>query len=122
MTSLLFRHEAFYFMETARGLIRDRIPEDLQKELVLALESARMRLSVAIAMETKSTPGDRRIYYLETAEQMSRFIKRLRNAELDLMAASQGWIRALDTLNRLPDQSRAMRLCQILRDIVMGLE
>jgi hypothetical protein len=34
---------------------------------MLALESARMRLSVAIAEETKSMPRDRWMRYLDTA-------------------------------------------------------
>jgi hypothetical protein len=109
-------------METAGNLIRDHIPENSQKELVLALESARTRLSVAIALETKSTPRDRWRYYLETAERVSLFIKKLRNADLDSMTASQGWTCALDMLNRLPAQSKALRLCEILRAVVMKLE
>jgi hypothetical protein len=122
VTSVLFRHGALYFMETSGYLIPNRVQTEIQKELVLALESARMRLSIAIAMESKSTPRDRWRYYLDTADQMSRFVKKLRNADLGSRPLSHGWIRALDILKHLPIQNKAPGLCQILRDIVMKLE
>ena len=121
MTSLLFRSGAFYFMETAGNLVQGGVSEKFHKELVVALESARMRLSVALAMETKSTPRDRRQSYLETADQMSRFIRKLRTAAIDSMPVPQGWICALDMLKNLPDPGKASRLSQILGDIVMKL-
>ena len=103
-------------------MIQNQISAKVHRELVLALESARMRLSVAIATETKSTPRDRWLHYLDTTNQLSRFIRRLRNADSESLPDSQGWTRALDTLDRLPIQGRALRLCQILRDIMKELE
>jgi hypothetical protein len=109
-------------METAGHLNKSRVTPKTQKELVLALESARTKLSVAIALESKSTPRERWRYYLDTADHIGRFIKKLRKADLDSKPVSQGWMRALDILKHLPAQNRALRLCQILREIVVKLE
>ena len=87
----------------------------------MALESARPRLAVAIASETKSTPLDRRQYYLETADRMRRFSKKLRKSGFRTLQERREWIHALDALKQLPAQSKALRLCQNLRDIVRGL-
>jgi hypothetical protein len=70
-----------------------------------------MRLSIAIAAETKSTPQDRRRYYLDTTDQVSRFIRKLRKADIDSRPDAQEWI-----------QVRALRLCQVLQDIITELE
>lgn len=93
----------------------------IHRELIWALESARMRLAVAIALETKSTLPDRRRYYLETSDRMRRFIKSLRKEDSDILQESHAWIQALDALNRVPAHSRALLLCQLLREIVTGL-
>ncbi|MBN1567057.1 MAG: hypothetical protein JXA73_04365 [Acidobacteria bacterium] len=103
-------------------MIQDRLAAKVHGELVLALESARMRLSVAIAVETKSTPQDRRRYYLDTTEQVCRFIRRLRKADGTSSAEARGWINALDSLGRIPIQARALRLCQALQEIMKELE
>jgi hypothetical protein len=103
-------------------VIQNRFLAKVHRDLVLALESARMRLSIAIAVETKSTPQDRRRYYLDTNDQVSRFIRKLRKADVESPPDSQGWIRALDSLGRLPIQIRALPLCQVLRDIMTELE
>lgn len=89
---------------------------------MLALESARMRLAVAIAEETKSMPRDRWMCYLDTADQIRTLTKRIRDADLKAAPDARSWIRALDKLDALPVQSRALRLQEILRDIVMRLE
>jgi hypothetical protein len=109
-------------METAGHLIQKRVSAKIQKELVFALESARMRLSVAIATESKSTPRECWRYYLDTTDQICRLIKKLRNADFDSKPVSQGWVRALDILKHLPAQNKALRLCQILSEIVAKLE
>ena len=93
-----------------------------RKQLVRALESARMRLSVAIASETKSTPRDRWRYYLDTTDQISRSIRKLRHADFESLPDFQEWIRTLDALDCLPISSRTLRLCQILRDIMTAVE
>ena len=81
-----------------------------------------MRFSVAIAMEAKSTPRDRWRYYIETTDQMCRFIKKLRKSDSEFPRDPQEWGRALDALCNLPMPGRASRLCDILRDIVAELE
>jgi hypothetical protein len=101
---------------------QNRFPAKIHGELVFALESARMRLSVAIAVETKSTPQDQRRYYLDTTDQIRGFIRRLRRVDYDSPPDAQGWVQALDRLDRLPVQARALRLCQVLRDIMTELE
>ncbi len=80
-----------------------------------------MRLAVAIALETRSTPLYRRRYYLDTSDRMRRFVKRLRKGEAGVVQERPAWVQALDTLNRLPAHSRALMLCQLLLDIITGL-
>ena len=109
-------------METEGNSGQNKISAKFQKKLVLALESARTRFSIAIATESKSTPRDRWKYYLDTTDQISRSIKKLRNADVDSMPVAPCWIRALDMLEQLPMHDKALRLSQILRDIVMKLE
>ncbi len=103
-------------------MTQNRFSAKIHGELVLALESARMRLSIAIAVETKFTPRDRWRYYLDTTDQVCRFIRKLRNVDSESPQGSQGWVKALDRLDRLPIQMRALRLCQVLRDIMTELE
>jgi hypothetical protein len=103
-------------------LIQDRTSKSVHRELLLALESARTRLAVAIAAETKSTPLDQWRYYLDTADRIRRFARKLRRRGFDVPQEFQDWIRALEALKRLPMQDKALRLCQILIDIVAELE
>ena len=105
-----------------RCVIQEQASEKIQRELLFALESARMRFSVAMAMEAKSTPRERWQYYLETTHRMVRLIKKLRSTDLDLQRNPSGWDRAVETLCNLPIQGRASRLCKILQDIVTELE
>ena len=94
----------------------------IHRELLLALESARMRLAVAIAAETKSTPPDQWQYYLDTSDRMRRFIGKLRKKRFDVLQQPQDWIRVTEALKQLPVQDKAPRLCRILQDIVAELE
>jgi hypothetical protein len=91
-------------------------------ELLIALESARTRLAVAIASERKSTLPDRLQYYMETAEQTRQFMKKLRRANFSIVQEKQEWLYALENLRQLPVQDRAVGLCRILRDIITYLE
>ncbi len=84
----------------------------------MALESARTRLAIAIAAETKSTPLERWQYYLDTCYEMCRFIRELRRLETAASQKPQAWLRALEVLKKLPVQCEAMRFCRILRDVV----
>jgi hypothetical protein len=104
-------------------VIHNRGSTKIHKELLLALESARTRLAVAIAAETKSTPLDRWQYYLDTADRMRRCIRKLRRSDFDASPpAPQDLTGVIDALRRLPVQGKAQRLCKILGDIVTGLE
>jgi hypothetical protein len=101
---------------------QEQAAEKIHPKLLFALESARMRFSVAIAMEAKSTSRDRWMYYLETTDRMGRFIKRLRRTDFEIQMDPRGWDQALERLRNLPDQGRASGLCEILRNIVAELE
>jgi hypothetical protein len=98
----------------------------IHQQLLSALESARARFAIAIAAEGKSTPVDRWRYYLDTADWISRFIRRFRNADSAAVPESQDWhraYRALEAVKRMPlKNGNASHLCHILRDIVARLE
>ena len=89
---------------------------------MLALELARTRLAVTIAAETKSTPLDRWQYYLDTADRMCRFMRKMRKEGFPAVREPEDWICALEALRHFPVHDKALRLCQILGDIVTGLE
>jgi hypothetical protein len=103
-------------------VIQDRLATMTHRELLLALERARTRLAVAIAAETKSTPLDRWRYYLDTADRMRRLIGELRRKDCDGQPAPQAVVRAVETLQSLSAHDKALRLCQVLADIVAELE
>ena len=94
----------------------------VQKELLLALESARMRFAVAVAAETKSTPLKQWQNYMETADRIRRLIRNLRNEGCTWVSAHNGWIPALNLLRHLPVHDDAQGLCKILGDIMEELE
>lgn len=99
------------------------LQEIMLGRLLFALETTRMRLSVAAAMEAKSTPRDRLRYYMDTAERAGRLARRLRR-RMDL--GSEDGLgsceKALHALHAIPAQVKASRLCEILGDIVTQLE
>jgi hypothetical protein len=98
--------------------ISKKIPTDL----ILALESVRTRLSIAIAAESKSTPPANRQQYLDTAERISRFVRKLRRngcvVPVNLNSGSRVWA----SLQQVSEENDARRLCQILEDMVSKLE
>ena len=103
-------------------MIQNGISTRVQRELLSALESARTRLAVAMAAETKSTPLDRWQYYLDTTDRMYRYIKKLRQSDIAVSLAPQDLDQAIKSLRQLPDDDKAMRLCKMIRDIVTVLE
>jgi hypothetical protein len=103
-------------------VIHNRNSTKLHRELLMALESARTRLAVAIASETKSTPPDRLQYYFDTADQARRFNKKLRRLNINSVKTHQDWSHALENLRRIPAQGNASGLCRMLLDIVDRLE
>ncbi|MBN2321486.1 MAG: hypothetical protein JXR49_20580 [Acidobacteria bacterium] len=94
----------------------------LRKELLGALETARSRLAIAIAEESKSTPWDLRRHYLETTDHMRRFIERLRKGENHEEFRMQDWMSALEALREISLKDSARPLCSRLRRIVAALE
>ena len=84
------------------------------------MEKARIQLAIAIAAEAKFTPVERRKYYLDTADQMRKFIKQLRSAGQDESPTCEQWRRALERIKQLPAEGRALELCRILRKILEG--
>jgi len=103
-------------------VIQDRASAKIHRKLLFALESARTRLAVAIAVETKSTPPDRWRYYLDTAERTCRLIRKLRKTDFHGAREAGDWARALETLQRLPLQDDALQLCRTIGNIVEDLE
>jgi hypothetical protein len=94
----------------------------IHRELLFALESARTRLAIAIATETKSTPVDQWHYYLDAANRICRLTKRLRAAGHDEVPRLNDWSRALNALRQIPIHDKARPLCRVLEDIVAALE
>lgn len=103
-------------------MIQENAAEKIHGELLLALQMARNRFSVAIAAETKSTSRDRWRHYIETTDRIGRCIKTLRKADSGFQMVPREWEKALETLCSLPVQGRASRICEILRDIVAEIE
>lgn len=94
----------------------------LRKELLRALETARSRLAIAIAEESRSTPWDLRRHYLETADRMRRFVAKISDGQTHEGFLMQDWISALEALRRIPLKDRARPLCRRLHSIVTALE
>jgi hypothetical protein len=100
----------------------NRISTKIPTDLILALESVRTRLSIAIAAESKSTPPASRQQYLDTAERISRFVRKLRKngcvVAVNINIGSHVWA----SLQQISEENDARRLCQILEDMVSELE
>jgi|WetSurMetagenome_2_1015567.scaffolds.fasta_scaffold694001_2 hypothetical protein len=94
----------------------------IRRELLFALESARTRLAIAIAAETKSTLPKQLHQYLETADRMCRLIRSLRKAGYDRTPGQINWLRALNSLKQLPVHDKAQLLCDALGNIAEDLE
>jgi hypothetical protein len=104
-----------------------RVSHTVYEDLLKALESARTRLAVAIAAETKATPVSRWNAYLQTAEEMRRCLKRLRALPHSGSRKPEDWTRALDILRQIPrrsdpgSRSEAHLLCQHLQAVLTQL-
>jgi hypothetical protein len=103
-------------------VVQNRISANTHRELVLALQSAKTRLSIAIAVETKCIPRDRWLYCLDVADQIRRLIKKVRGADFLLLPNAHVWILSLKRLECLSVQGQAMHLSEIVRDIVTAIE
>jgi len=97
-------------------------------ELVHALESARSRLAVAIAAESKVTPRERWRRYLETEDRMRRCLRAIRGHPARGSGKRHGWSQALLLLKQpFPAGDRtgsgeAHRLCQHLSEVLNLIE
>jgi len=96
-------------------------------ELLYALESARSRLAVAIAAESKVTPRERWRRYLETEDRMRRCLRAIR-CQPARGSRRHGWGQALSLLRQpLPVVDRtncgeAHRLCEHLSEVLSLIE
>lgn len=70
-------------------------------DLMRALERVRSRFVVAMAAESKATPPNRRIQYMETEAQIRLCLSQLRRVGSEARGESTGWIRALEQLTSL---------------------
>jgi hypothetical protein len=123
----MFRVGHLYFMEISIDTIQDSEPTGrdgfaLKKDLLRALETARSRLAIAIAVESKSTPADRRRYYLDTADYLRIHIARLREERCNEKSPLQNWASVLETLRKMSVKNRAHTLCTDLRRTIELLE
>ena len=97
-------------------------------ELLHALESARSRLAVAIAAESKVTPRERWRRYLETEDRMRRCLRALRGHPARGSSKWHGWGQALSLLKHaFPVEDgvgggEAHRLCQHLSEVLNFIE
>jgi hypothetical protein len=97
-------------------------------ELLYALESARSRLAVAIAAESKVTPRERWRRYLETEDRLRRCLREIRGQLAQSNGRQNGWVQALSLLRQpLPAGDRAsrgdaQRLCQHLSEVLNLIE
>ena len=119
----MFHVGLIYFREISVNAVQD--PElsgcdghILKRDLLLAMETARSRLAIAIAEESKYTPWNQRQYYLDTADRMRRNITRLRTEESNEGFQLQEWILALEALREIPLNDRARTICERLRRIM----
>jgi hypothetical protein len=103
-------------------MIENNVLTEIPADLILVLESARTRLSIAIAAESKSTPPALRRHYLDTANRMSRFMRKLRQNGGEMAMKIKKGGRALEALRQIAVENDARRLCQILEDVVLDLE
>jgi hypothetical protein len=100
------------------------------REFVRALEIARGRLAVAMAMESKTTPPDHWRYYRETEDRMRRYLKKLRSDRGSELEERLDLLELAGALKRLPfapnhsvaRHGEAQQLCQKLREILAPLE
>jgi hypothetical protein len=122
----MFRLQVLDFRKNSMNLIHaagesKTVEKTLRKELLIALESARTRFAIATASEKKYTLPARWQYYLDTADQMCRSIRRLRRAE-DQAPSPGEWVSALEKLRSMPPHPQAHQFCRIIREIVAELE
>jgi len=109
--------------------VRETVSGSAGDELVRALEIARGRLAVVMAMEAKATPPDCWQYYRETEDRMRRYLKKLKSdrrsefERLDLLGLAKALKQLPFASNRdIVPHGEAQMLCRVLREILAPLE
>jgi len=103
--------------------VRGRDPR-LYREFLIAMERARTRLAVAIAVENKATPRERWRYYLEMENRMRRCVREIRRQCHHRWDGQPDWARALSLLRQpLQEENEkargeALRLCHRLAEVL----
>ncbi|HSW39384.1 MAG TPA: hypothetical protein VLL97_07825 [Acidobacteriota bacterium] len=102
--------------------MQTRLSVDTHRDLLIALESARTRLAVAMAVEYKSTPPARWRYYLATADRMTAVVRRLRasGGEIQCKEWSPGDVVAI--LKSVGADNNPARICRIFGKIADEME
>jgi hypothetical protein len=115
-------HDHVFQKNCGGNVIPNYASTRIHRELLFALESARTRLAIAIATETKSTPVDQWHNYLDTADRVCRLTKKLRASGHEWTPRLSDWIHALNALRQISVHDKARPLCRELEDIVAELE
>jgi len=109
------------------GEVRETVNGSAGDELIRALEIARGRLAVVMAME--ATPPDCWKYYRETEDRMRRYLKKLKSdrrsecERLDLLGLAKALKQLPFASNRdIVPHGEAQMLCRVLREILAPLE
>jgi hypothetical protein len=103
-------------------MVENHYLTEIPPDLIRALEGARTRLSIAIAVESKSTPPALWRHYLDTADRMNRFMRKLRQNRGETTMNIKKGGRVSEALRQIAMENNAGRLCQILEDMVSDLE
>jgi hypothetical protein len=103
-------------------MIRNSPSAKIHSELLFALESARTRLAVAIAAETKSTSMEQWQYYLDTADRICRLARKLRTIGFAGSYRMNAGIRAVHALRQISNYEKALPICRTLEAIAVELE
>jgi hypothetical protein len=95
-------------------------------ELVHALETARSRLAVAVAADSKVTTLSQRKHYLETDARLRRCLRKLRARQRPGRSGHLIWTECLESLGLLLAEGacrgRSHRMCACLDEILSRLE
>lgn len=95
-------------------------------ELVHALETARSRLAIAVAADSKITTLSQRGHYLETDARLRRCLRKLRARQWPGVSGRVNWTECLELLGRLLGEGachgRSHRMCAGLDEILSRLE
>ena len=121
-TSIVSSHDHVFQKNCGGNMSSNCTSTKIQSELLFALESARTRLAIAIAAETKSTPADQWNYYLDMSNRICRLTKKLRVSGQDWVPRLNDWNRVLNALRQISVHDKARPLCRVLEDIVAELE